>query len=81
MLFRRFFLPLYENVSLFTPNFMITKNKIIETLNLLPDSFELEVLIERLIFIQKVEKGLLQSNLREVYSTLEAKELLKKWQK
>ncbi len=60
---------------------MITKNKIIETLNLLPDSFELEVLIERLIFIQKVEKGLLQSNLREVYSTLEAKELLKKWQK
>lgn len=60
---------------------MITKNKIIETLNQLPDSFELDDLIARLIFIQKVEKGLLQSKLGEVYTTLESKELLKKWRK
>jgi hypothetical protein len=60
---------------------MITKNKIIETLTQLPDSFELDVLIERLIFIQRVEKGLAQSKAGEVYSSLEAKEMLRKWRK
>lgn len=60
---------------------MITKVKILETLTQFPDSFELDALIERLIFIQKVEKGLLDSKSREVYSTKDAKALVKKWRK
>ena len=60
---------------------MITKSKILELLTTLPDSFELEGLIERLIFIQKVEKGLEDSQAGNVYSTLAAKERLKKGQK
>lgn len=47
-----------------------------KVLNQLPDSFELEELIEKLIFIQKVEKGLLHSKKGEVDTTAEVKELL-----
>lgn len=60
---------------------MITKNQIIEALTQFPDSFEIDMLIERLIFIQKVEKGLLQSQKGEVFSTEKAKEKLRKWHK
>ncbi len=60
---------------------MISKTKILEILTKLPESFDLEGLIERLIFIEKVEKGLAQSQAGQTYSTLEAKDLLKKWHK
>lgn len=36
------------------------KKKALEAIQELPESFALEVLIERLIFIEKVEKGLEQ---------------------
>ena len=39
----------------------LKKAKAINTLNELPEEFELDDLIERLIFIDKVEKGLQQA--------------------
>ncbi len=36
----------------------MTKNTVIETLDLFDDEFDTEKLIERLLFIEKVEKGL-----------------------
>ena len=36
----------------------MNKTKVLETLNSLPEDFATEELIERLIFIDKVEKGL-----------------------
>ena len=36
----------------------MNKAKVIETLNSLPEEFRTEELIERLLFIEKVEKGL-----------------------
>ena len=40
----------------------MNKERLIAIINNLPDNFELEVLIEKLIFIDKTEKGLEQLN-------------------
>ena len=38
----------------------MTKNQVIQTVNKFPKEFELEQLLEKLIFIEKVENGLQQ---------------------
>ena len=58
---------------------MLTKEKLIETIKELPESFSVEDLFERIIFLQKVEIGLEQSKSGQVYTTSEARERLKKW--
>jgi hypothetical protein len=57
------------------------KEKIIETINELPQEFELDDLIERLIVIEKIEKGLVQLEKNETKSHEEVKKLVKTWQK
>jgi hypothetical protein len=58
---------------------MLTKEQVLQTLTELPESFRLEDFLDRLIFIEKVEKGLEYSNRNQVISHEEAKEHLKKW--
>lgn len=58
---------------------MITKEKVIDSLKTMPDSFSIDELIDRLLFIEKVEKGLSQSEKGEVCSQEQAREMLKKW--
>ncbi len=58
---------------------MLTKDKLIQTINELPDSFSAEDLFERIILLQKVEIGLEQSKAGEIFSTDEAREKLSKW--
>lgn len=58
---------------------MLTKEKLLQTLRDLPDKFSVEELFERVILLQKIELGMEQSDKGEVYSTIEAKEKLKKW--
>ena len=58
---------------------MLTKEKLIETIKELPESFSVEDLFERIIFLQKVEIGLEQSKNGQVHTTAEARERLKKW--
>jgi hypothetical protein len=60
---------------------MITKEKVIDSLKNMPDSFSIDELIDKLVFIEKVEKGLEQSEKGEVYTSEQAKEMLKKWSK
>lgn len=60
---------------------MLTKQTVRKTIGKLPESFSLDQLIDELIFTQKVEKGLLQSNESKVISKSEAKTKLKKWLK
>lgn len=60
---------------------MITKEKVIDSLKNMPDSFSIDELIDKLVFIEKVEKGLEESEKGEVYTTGQAKELLKRWSK
>lgn len=57
------------------------KEKAIETVNEFPQEFELEELMERLVFADKVEKGLQQLNERKTITHDRVKEITKKWQK
>jgi len=55
------------------------KKKALEAIQELPESFDLEVLIERLIFIEKVEKGLDQVKDGKVISHEQLKLLANQW--
>jgi predicted transcriptional regulator len=55
------------------------RDKAIDTVKELPEEFELEALIERLVFIEKVEQGLAQVKLGKTVSHDKVKELIKKW--
>lgn len=57
------------------------KDKVLDTVNALPVEFELEELIEKLIFIEKVEKGLAQLDEGKTQSHEEVKQIVKKWRK
>ena len=58
------------------------KSKVIETLDSLPEEFSAEDLIERIIFIEKVEQGLQDVQEGKTYSQEEVKSMLdKKWSK
>ena len=58
---------------------MLTKNEVIKTISNLPESFSIDELIDRLVFMDKVEKGITQSNENLVFSKLQAKKRLSKW--
>ena len=58
---------------------MLTKKKLILTLQGLPDKFSVEDVIDRIVLLQKVEIGMEQSKAGKTKSTKEAKAKLKKW--
>ncbi len=47
----------------------------------LPDSFTIDQLIDRLIFMEKVEEGIKQSNERKVISEDDLKSMMESWSK
>lgn len=58
----------------------MNKSKVIETLDKLPEEFSTEELIDKLIFIEKVEQGMKDVEEGKVISLDEAKERMdKKW--
>lgn len=58
---------------------MLTKSNVIKTISNFPDNFTLDELVEKLIFMDKVERGLEQSLANNVFSEEEAKKKLSKW--
>ena len=60
---------------------MITKTQIINSLDKLPDNLTIDQLVDHLIFVEKVEKGLDDSINGRVNTKEEAKEKLSKWLK
>jgi hypothetical protein len=61
---------------------VMNKNRVIETLESLPDEFETEALIEKLLFIEKVEKGMKDVSEGKTISLQEAKNRFEtKWSK
>ena len=60
---------------------MLTRNKVIQSVNDLPESFTIDELIDRLIFIEKVEQGLKQSEEGKVVSNDDVKKIIEKWSK
>ena len=57
----------------------MTKHQVVDSLKNFPEKFSVEQLIEKLIFIEKVEEGLSQSKNNETVSMEDAKKRLHKW--
>lgn len=55
------------------------RSKVIDTVNELPKEFELDTLLEKLIFVDKVEQGIEQLKKGKTISHEKVKELTKKW--
>ncbi len=60
---------------------MLDKKKVMATIREMPDSFTTEDLLDRILLLQKIESGLLQSKNNQTVSEEEAKYRLKKWLK
>lgn len=58
---------------------MLTKEKLIDSIKDFPDEFSIDDLVERLVFVQKVENGIAQGERGDVYSTEELKAKLSRW--
>ena len=58
---------------------MITKEKALHAVQSLPDDASLEDIMERLVFLSKVEKGLQQADAGQTVPHSEVKEKISKW--
>ena len=58
---------------------MPTKTQVFSTVEKMPEQFSIDQLIDKLIFIDKVETGLKQSESGNVNTKEQAKEKLSKW--
>jgi len=57
------------------------RDKVLETVNDLPKEFDLEELMEKLVFIDKVEKGLKQVEEGKTTSHSEVKTKINEWRR
>ncbi len=60
---------------------MLTKDKVQKSIENLPESFTIDELIDRLIFIKKVEEGIKQSEEGKVVSNRDVQLMIEIWSK
>jgi len=60
---------------------MITKTHLLDTFDKLPENLTIDQVIDHIIFVEKVQKGLEDSENGRVYTTEEARKKLSKWLK
>ncbi|MDO5664437.1 MAG: hypothetical protein Q4G63_04160 [Bacteroidia bacterium] len=58
---------------------LLTKNKVKEQIELFPDEFSLDLLVERLILLQKIENGIEQSDNNDVIAEGELDKEIEEW--
>jgi predicted transcriptional regulator len=58
---------------------MLTKEKLNRTIDSLPDTFTIDELIDKLIFMEKVEEGYQQSEEGKVVSNEDVKRMIDRW--
>lgn len=58
---------------------MLTKTKLREQIEKFPEKFSIDELIDRLILIEKIERGIKQSENGDVISDSELDKEIKKW--
>jgi len=58
---------------------MLRKEKLLESISDFPSEFSIDDLVERLIFVQKVETGIAQGERSETLTTGQLKGKLAKW--
>lgn len=59
----------------------MTRETVNQAISSLPQNFDLDALVERLIFIEKVEEGFAAAERGETKTHEEVKELVKSWRK
>ncbi|WP_114752503.1 hypothetical protein [Pleomorphovibrio marinus] len=60
---------------------MITKTQIINSLDKLPENLTIDQVVDHLIFLERVQKGLDDSENGQINTKEEARQKLKKWLK
>lgn len=55
------------------------RDKALDTIKELPKEFELEELLEKLVFVEKIEQGLSQIKRKETISHSKVREIARKW--
>ncbi len=60
---------------------MLTKEKVINTIAKLPETFSLDELVERMIVLEKIERGLKDSDEDNMISEEELDKRMKEWLK
>ncbi|MEA3444377.1 MAG: hypothetical protein U9R19_06575 [Bacteroidota bacterium] len=60
---------------------MITKTQILNTLDRLPENLTIDQVIDNLIFVEKIQKGMDDSADGRINTKEEAKQKLKRWLK
>ena len=60
---------------------MLTKKEVLESIKSLPEKFEAETAIEKIVFLEKIRIGLEQSKAGNVVSKEDARKRLGKWLK
>jgi predicted transcriptional regulator len=60
---------------------MLTKEKILMTIDSLPENFTIDQVIDEMILLDKIEQGIKDADEGRVFSTDEVKEKLQKWLK
>jgi len=61
--------------------FMLTRTQVVDTLEKMPEQFSIDQLFDKLLFINKVEIGLAQSENGQVNTKEQSKQKLSKWLK
>ncbi len=60
---------------------MIAKSQIIYTLERMPEQVTIDQVVDQLVFLDKVQKGILDSDSNNIFAKEEAKQKLNKWLK
>ena len=60
---------------------MITKEKLIQVINKMPEKFSIEDVIEELVMLSKIEHGLADVEAGRLYSDKQVAEKMEKWLK
>jgi hypothetical protein len=58
---------------------MLTKKTLRQSIDNLPDSFTIDELIDQLLFVEKVEAGIKQSDEGKTISNDDVKSIIEKW--
>lgn len=58
---------------------LLTKNKVKEQIEQFPDEFSLDLLVERLILLQKIDNGIEQSDNNDVVTERELDKEIEEW--
>jgi predicted transcriptional regulator len=70
---------IHQKLLILLKSINMKREKVIDTIKDLPQEFELEELLERLVFVEKVESGLKQLETGKVVPHDRLKEIVKKW--